>query len=48
MTASRERRTRSTWIALSFLVTALFAAVVLSLAGVRTLADSRAVARPTT
>ena len=42
MTASRERRIRSTWIALSFLITALIAAGLLGVAGVRTLADSRA------
>jgi hypothetical protein len=42
MTASRDRRTRSTWIAISFLIMAIFAAGALSLAGVRTLADSRA------
>lgn len=41
MTASRERRTRSTWIALSFTIMALIAAGMLSVAGVRTLADSR-------
>lgn len=42
MTASRRRRTRSTWLALALTVAALIAAGILSLAGVRTLADSQA------
>ncbi len=42
MTASRQRRTHSTWIALSLLIGALIAAGVLGMAGVRTLYDSRA------
>ncbi len=42
MTASRRRRTRSTWLALALTVAALVAAGILSVAGVRTLADSQA------
>lgn len=42
MTASRRRRTRSTWLALVVTVAALLAAGILSVAGVRTLADSQA------
>lgn len=42
MTASRERRRRSTWIALTLTLAAVIGAAVLSVAGVRTLADSRA------
>ena len=42
MTASRRRRTRSTWLALAVTVAALIAAGILSVAGVRTLADSQA------
>jgi hypothetical protein len=41
MTASRSRRTRSTWLAVVVTVGALVAAAVLSVAGVRTLADSQ-------
>jgi hypothetical protein len=42
MTASRARRTRATWIALSVTLVALIVAGVLAVAGVRTLRDSRA------
>lgn len=42
MTASRARRTRSTWIALVATVVALLIAGGLAMAGARTLADSRA------
>lgn len=42
MTASRSRRTRSTWLALTLTAAAMIVAAMLSVAGVRTLADSRA------
>ncbi len=42
MTASRSRRTRHTWLALAVTASALVAAGILSVAGVRTLADSQA------
>ena len=42
MTASRARRTRSTWVALAVTVVALLMAGALTVAGARTLADSRA------
>lgn len=42
MTASRARRTRSTWVALVATVVALLIAGGLTVAGARTLADSRA------
>jgi hypothetical protein len=42
LTASRAKRQRSTWLALGLSVAALVAAGVLSVAGVRTLADSQA------